>query len=264
MSASSSPRPVAAAPPRHVYLYATCVIDLFAPQAGVDAVEVLERFGVTVHFPKDQTCCGQPGYTTGFPEEARRVAAAQLELFPAPWPIVVPSGSCGGMLKHHWPKLFADDEARLAKANDIAARTIEFTDFVVNVLGFELPRDAQAPATKVALHTSCSARREMSTLPIGRAALAKLPGVELVVHDHESECCGFGGTFSVKHPEISAAMAADKLASIKATGCDRLVSADCGCLLNLNLRLEKRGDALRGEHIASFIRSRLDTAEPRS
>ena len=264
MSASSSPRPVAAAPPRHVYLYATCVIDLFAPQAGVDAVEVLERFGVTVHFPKDQTCCGQPGYTTGFPEEARRVAAAQLELFPAPWPIVVPSGSCGGMLKHHWPKLFADDDARLAKANDIAARTIEFTDFVVNVLGFELPRGAQAPATKVALHTSCSARREMSTLPIGRAALAKLPGVELVVHDHESECCGFGGTFSVKHPEISAAMAADKLASIKATGCDRLVSADCGCLLNLNLSLEKRGDALRGEHIASFIRSRLDTAEPRS
>ena len=264
MSASSSPRPVAAAPPRHVYLYATCVIDLFAPQAGIDAVEVLERFGVTVHFPTDQTCCGQPGYTTGFPEEARRVAAAQLDLFAEPWPIVVPSGSCGGMLKHHWPRLFANDAAQLAKANDIAARTVEFTDYLVNTLGFAPRQPGAARPEKIALHTSCSARREMGTLPAGRTALARLPGVELVVHDHESECCGFGGTFSVKHPEISAAMAADKLASIKATGCDRLVSADCGCLLNLNLSLEKRGDALRGEHIASFIRSRLDTAEPRS
>ncbi|MFT4046525.1 MAG: (Fe-S)-binding protein [Solimonas sp.] len=265
MPASSVPRSgAAAAAQRKVYLFATCVIDLFAPQAGIDAVDVLERLGVSVHFPENQTCCGQPGYTTGFPEEARRVAAAQLNLFPEPWPIVVPSGSCGGMLRHHWRKLFADDAGRLAKANDIAARTVEFTDYVVNVLGLALPHDAAGPAVKVALHTSCSARREMGTLPAGRAALAGLPGVELVVHDHEAECCGFGGTFSVKHPEISAAMAADKLAAIKATGCDRLVSADCGCLLNLNLSLEKRGDALRGEHIASFIRSRLDAAERRS
>jgi L-lactate dehydrogenase complex protein LldE len=262
MPAASS-RDVSPNAESQVYLFATCVIDLFAPQAGVDTVDVLERLGVTVHFPRNQTCCGQPGYTTGFPEEARRVAAAQLDLFPQPWPIVVPSGSCGGMLKHHWPKLFADDAVKLAKAKDIAARTIEFTDYVVNVLGLELPDSGSAPV-KVALHTSCSARREMGTLPVGRAALAKLPGVELVVHDHEAECCGFGGTFSVKHPEISAAMAADKLASIRASGCDRLVSADCGCLLNLNLSLDKRGDALRGEHIASFIRSRLDIAERRS
>ncbi|NKF24620.1 (Fe-S)-binding protein [Solimonas marina] len=238
-----------------VYLFATCVIDLFSPQSGLDVVDVLERLGVTVHFPESQTCCGQPGYTTGFPEEARRVAAAQLDLFPEPWPIIVPSGSCGGMLKHHWPKLFADDAARRAQAENIAARTYEFTDYVVNHLGLELPSGA-API-KVALHTSCSARREMNALPNGRAALAKLPGVELLVHDHESECCGFGGTFSVKHPEISAAMAADKLDAIKATGCDGFVSADCGCLLNLNLTLEKRQDALRGRHIATLIRERM-------
>jgi L-lactate dehydrogenase complex protein LldE len=243
----------------NVYLFATCVIDIFSPQAGLDTVEVLEQLGVTVHFPKQQTCCGQPGYTTGFPEEARRVAKAQLDLFPnSDWPIVVPSGSCGGMLKHHWPKLFADDAKLLAKAENIAARTIEFTDYVVNVLGMQLPEQPGAAPLKVALHTSCSARREMGTLDIGRAALARLPGVELVVHDHEGECCGFGGTFSVKHPEISAAMAADKLQAIRDSGCDRLVSADCGCLLNLNLSMEKRRDTMRGEHIASFIRSRMD------
>jgi L-lactate dehydrogenase complex protein LldE len=253
---------MSAAPPQvhpDVYLFATCVIDLFSPQAGLDTVDVLERLGVTVHFPKQQTCCGQPGYTTGFPEEARRVAAAQLDLFPNDWPIVVPSGSCGGMLKHHWPKLFADDAKLLATAENIAARTIEFTDYVVNVLGLSVPQSNAKPV-KVALHTSCSARREMGTFEIGRAALQKLPGVELVVHDHEAECCGFGGTFSVKHPEISAAMAADKLESIRKTGCDALVSADCGCLLNLNLSMEKRRDTMRGEHIATFIRSRLEGA----
>ncbi len=214
--------------------------------------------GVTVHFPRNQTCCGQPAYTTGFPEEARKVAAAQLDLFPEDWPIIVPSGSCGGMLKHHWPKLFKDDAVLQAKADSLAERTVEFTDYVVNVLGLQLP--AGGKPTKVALHTSCSARREMGTLDIGRAALGRLPGVELVIHDHESECCGFGGTFSVKHPDISSAMASDKLESIRKTGCDALVSADCGCLLNLNGSLAKRRDTLRGEHIATFIRSRMDAS----
>ncbi|MGH8445090.1 MAG: (Fe-S)-binding protein [Solimonas sp.] len=241
---------------RQVYLFATCVIDLFAPQAGVDVVDVLERLGVTVHFPPQQTCCGQPAYTTGFPEEARKVAAAQLGLFTEPWPIIVPSGSCGGMLKHHWPRLFADDPALLAKAQDIAARTVEFTDYVVNTLGFKL--DLPAQPLRVALHTSCSARREMGTLDCGRALLQRLPGVERVDHDHEAECCGFGGTFSVKHPEISAAMAADKLDALSVSGCDAFVSADCGCLLNLNLSLEKRRVPLRGQHVASFIRARMD------
>ncbi len=240
-----------------VYLFATCVIDLFMPQAGVDAVEVLERCGVDVHFPPSQTCCGQPGYTTGFPEEAAAVAASQLDLFPQPWPIVVPSGSCAGMLKHHWVRLFADDPVRLEKARDIAARTVEFSDYLVNQLGLTLD-GADAPALRVALHTSCSARREMGALGNGRALLERIPGVERVDHDHESECCGFGGTFSVKHPEISAEMAADKLAAIRGTGCDAFVSADCGCLLNLNLMLRKQGQALQGHHIASLVRARMD------
>jgi len=245
-----------AAVPADVYFFATCLLDLFVPQAGLDAIEVIERLGVRVSFPAGQTCCGQPAYTSGFPEEARPVAAAQLDLFPEPWPIVVPSGSCGGMIRHHWPRLFADDPRRSAQAAAIAARTVEFTDFVAGLLGPDWQAPADAEET-VCLHTSCSARREMGTHHVGRALLARLPGVRLAVHDHEAECCGFGGTFAVKHPEISAAMAADKIEAILATGCNRFVSADCGCLMNLNLALEKRGEPVRGEHIASFLRGRL-------
>ena len=243
--------------PRDVYLFATCVIDLFAPEAGVDAAHVLDRLGVTVHFPEAQTCCGQPAYTTGFPRDARAVVARQLDLFPEPWPIVVPSGSCGGMLKWHWPKLFDDDPTLRAQAEDVAARTVEFTDYVVNTLGMALPTH-EAPATRVALHTSCTARREMGTLECGRALLDGLPGVACVTQAQESECCGFGGTFAVKHPEVSASMAADKLAAIAESGCDTYVSADCGCLLNLNLTRDRNGTGPRGVHIASFLRTRLE------
>ncbi len=248
--------------PADVYFFATCVVDLFEPQAGLDAIAVLEHAGVRVHFPAAQTCCGQPAYTTGFRDDARAVARVQLGLFPEPWPIVVPSGSCAGMIHHHWPRLFADEPASLAKAQAIAAQVVEFTDFVVDVLGIPL-MNANAQPIRIALHTSCSARREMDTLRSGRQALRSLPGIELATHDHEAECCGFGGTFSVKHPEISAAMAGDKVDALVATGSERFVSADCGCLLNLNLTLEKRGVTLRGQHIASFLRERLgiDTAE---
>lgn len=253
MTTAASPVPK----PDRVYFFATCVIDVFSPQSGLDAVEVLERCGVAVEFPRAQSCCGQPAYTTGFHDDARAVAAAQLDLFPQPWPVIVPSGSCGGMLQHHWPKLFAGDSVRRKQAEDIAARTVEFTDFVTRVLQLQLPASAQPPET-IALHTSCTARREMDTHLNARKLLARMPGVKLVTHSHESECCGFGGTFSVKHPEISAAMAQDKVDAVLATRCERLVSADCGCLMNINGTLEKRGEALRGEHIASFLLRRMD------
>lgn len=239
-----------------VYFFATCVVDMFQPEAGLDAIAVLEALGLRVHFPEAQTCCGQPAYTSGYPERARGVARAQLDLFPEAWPIVVPSGSCGGMLQHHWPRLFADDPALLARAEDIAARVVEFSDFLVARGGIAHLAKTTTPET-LCLHTSCSARREMDTLASGRALLASLPGVTLAQHDHESECCGFGGTFSVKHPGISAAMAGDKVDAITATGCGGFVSADCGCLLNLNTTLARRGTALRGEHIATMLRRRM-------
>lgn len=248
--------PVPPPPSGNVYFFASCVVDLFSPEAGIDAITVLEHAGLRVTFPADQTCCGQPAYTTGYPKDARIVARAQLDLFPEPWPIVVPSGSCAGMIRHHWPRLFDDDPVLAGRARDIAARVVEFTDFIVGLDGVDLGKASGLPVT-VCLHTSCTARREMDTLRSGRQMLASLSGVELATHDHEAECCGFGGTFSVKHAGISAAMAGDKLDAILATGCSTFVSADCGCLLNLNNTLEKRGATLRGQHIASFLRSRL-------
>ena len=242
------------AKPQSVYLFGTCLIDLFDPDAGESSYRLLEREGVRVAFPQAQSCCGQPAYTSGYPDEARAVARAQLGLFPeSSWPIVVPSGSCAGMMRHHWPTLFAGtpDEAM---ARQIAGRVYELTEFLVHVCKADL-KDA-GPACKAVLHTSCSGRREMDTHLTSRALLGKLGGVAVETQIRESECCGFGGAFSVRHPDISGAIARDKVDALIETGADVLVSADCGCLSNLNGTLEKRGAALRGQHIATFLWNR--------
>ena len=132
--------------PSDIYFFATCVVDQFFPGAGLDAITLLEREGIRVHFPEEQTCCGQPAYTSGFPDEARKVAAHQLTLFPENWPVVVPSGSCAGMMKHHYPTLFAADPARKAQAEALSSRIYEFTDFLVNVLGWQ-PEDKGSHCT---------------------------------------------------------------------------------------------------------------------
>ncbi|WP_085315844.1 (Fe-S)-binding protein [Derxia lacustris] len=243
----------AAARPRDVYLFSTCLLDMFLPEAGLDAITLLEREGLRVHYPQGQSCCGQPAYTSGLPDEARVVARQQLGLFDQPWPIVVPSGSCGGMMKHHWPTLFegTPDEAR-AKA--IAERVVELTDFLRNVL--KVQWQDQGKPVKVAVHTSCSARREMNVHTNGWALVDGLTNVQRVVHDHESECCGFGGTFSIKHPDISGAMVADKTAALAGTGADEFITADGGCLLNINGKFAKDGRKFKGRHIASFLLER--------
>lgn len=247
------PSTAAKSRPSDVYFFGTCLLDLFLPEAGLDAIALLEREGVRVHFPQGQSCCGQPAFTSGQSAEARTVARAQLGLFDQPWPIVVPSGSCGGMMKHHWPTLFAG-EADAAQANEVASRVVEFADFLLNVLQIEL-RDQGAPA-KVAVHTSCSARREMNTHVHGWALVDQLSQVERVVHDHESECCGFGGVFSLRHPDISGAMVSDKSAALQGSGAVEFVTADGGCLMNINGKLAHDGKAFRGKHLATFLLER--------
>lgn len=243
--------------PKSVYFFGTCLVDLFVPEAGEDAIRLLEREGYSVVFPDKQSCCGQPAYTSGLPEAARKVVAPQLDIFPEPWPIVVPSGSCAGMMRHHWPRLFAPGSREHAQAEAIAARVQELAQFLLDI-GFDRP-DLGSP-TKVTLHTSCSARREMDTHLAGRKLLAGLSGVELATHDHESECCGFGGTFALRHPDISGRMVADKVGALAATGAAQVVSADCGCLLNIlghgNTPEAARVTGttpLQGEHLASFL-----------
>jgi L-lactate dehydrogenase complex protein LldE len=241
--------------PKDVYFFATCLVDLFCPEAGMDAIQLLEREGIRVHFPENQTCCGQPAYTSGYADEARAVARAQLDLFPENWPVVVPSGSCGGMMRHHYPKLFAEDAALKAKAENLAERVFELSEFLLNVLNVQWKESSKnrGKPTKVTLHTSCSARREMGTHLHARELLARLDGVEVLQQSHESECCGFGGTFSVRQPAISGAMASDKADALKETGANAFLSADGGCLMNINGTLEKRRDSFRGQHLASFL-----------
>jgi L-lactate dehydrogenase complex protein LldE len=243
-----------------------------APGAGMDSIELIRAAGIEVDFPQAQSCCGQPAYTSGYTDEARQVAAAQLDLFPEPWPVVIPSGSCAGMLCTTG-RACLPTTRRLKKVEEIRSRVVEFSEFAVTVLGMAAPADAAAAAAprladapvrtpiKVALHTSCSGRREMGTHLPSRALLAQLPGVELVDFAREAECCGFGGTFSARHPAISGAMVQDKLQAVRDAGATVLVSADCGCLLNLHHAAEKQGGAAAGQprcvHLGSFLRERL-------
>lgn len=244
--------------PTDVYLFATCLIDQFTPQAGLDTVKLLEREGIRVHYPLAQTCCGQPAHSSGYPDEARSVALAQLDLFVEPWPVVVPSGSCGGMMRTHYPHLFAKDTELHAKAVALADRVYELSEFLVHVVNFD-HADTGAPCT-IALHTSCHARRQMGVHDTSVALLDSLDQVKVVEQARIEECCGFGGTFALLYPDISEAIVTDKVASIKATGAGCVVSADCGCLLNITGRAAKQDElagvatpSLPGEHLASFL-----------
>lgn len=236
--------------PEKVYFFGTCLIDMFYPEAGMDSIRLLEREGIEVIFPQDQTCCGQPAYNSGYHDEARGVAAAQLGLFPEPWPIVVPSGSCGGMLRSHVPLLFAGSD-REREANEVASRVYELTEFLVHVCQLNLEDHGQPE--RVAMHTSCSARREMGLAETGPSLLAQLKGVELVEQARTTECCGFGGTFAVHHPDVSAAMVEDKTQAIEEAGAEHFVTSDCGCMMNIAGHFEYRKSSLKGEHIASYL-----------
>lgn len=244
--------------PADAYLFATCLVDQFAPEAGLDAVRLLEREGIAIHFPEAQTCCGQPAYTSGYPDQARAVARRQIELFPEAWPVIVPSGSCAAMMRHHYPKLFAGDPVLEPKARALGERIFELTEFLVHVVGFR--REDRGEACTVALHTSCHARREMGAHETSAALLAGLAAVTLAQQARAEECCGFGGTFAIRHPAISEAIVSDKVASLVASGAGRVVSADCGCLFNILGRAEHQDraagrsePALPGEHLASFL-----------
>lgn len=239
--------------PERVYFFGTCLIDLCFPQAGMAGMELLQREGITVIYPQGQSCCGQPAYNSGFPEEARKVARQQLKAFPKDYPIIIPSGSCGGMLKHHYPKLFAG-QPEAAEAQRFASRVYELHEFLVQVLNIKL--EDRGPPIKVTWHSSCSALREMQVIGYAKTLLRQLQNVELVELQRERECCGFGGTFSVKQPDISAAMVADKAADIEQTGAALLLGGDCGCLMNIGGALQHRHSSIPVKHLAEFLLER--------
>ncbi len=238
------------AKPRQVYFYGTCLVDLFFPDAGMAGIQLLRRAGVEVIFPEGQSCCGQPAFNCGYWEEARAVALSQLALFPLDLPVILPSGSCAGMMKVHYPELFRG-EPESARVRAFSGRVYELTQFLVGVLGVKL-KDLGDPV-RVTWHSSCHAVRDLGLRGEPQSLLAQLDQVELVPLAREQECCGFGGTFAVRHPEISGAMAADKVADAAATGASVLLSTDGGCLLNVNGTMEKQGSPMKVQHIAEFL-----------
>ena len=240
--------------PEAVYFFGTCLVDAFFPQAGLAAVELIEREGVRVIFPQGQTCCGQPPFNSGYRAEARAVARRQLALFPKPLPVVVPSGSCGAMLHAHYPELFRG-EPEQAAARDVAARVCEWSDFMANVL--RVRWEDRGPPVKVAYHPSCHLLRELGVHEAPLRLLAALARVELLPLFDAEECCGFGGTFAVKMQGLSEAMVADKCRAVQQSGADVLGSGDAGCLLNIGGALARAGQPTRCLPLPLFIRQRI-------
>ena len=229
----------------------TCLVDLFRPSVGFAAIKLLEDAGCTVEVPPLQVCCGQPAYNSGDRATARAIAAQVIEAFEGFEAVVAPSGSCGGMIAHHYPALFDDDPALKARAEKLAGRTYELTAFLVDVLGVQLV-SAQYDGV-VTYHDSCSGLRELGIKDQPRHLLASVKGLALREMKTPEVCCGFGGTFCVKYPEISNAMVSEKVADIAESGAGTLLAGDLGCLMNMAGKLQRQGTAVRVRHVAEVL-----------
>jgi L-lactate dehydrogenase complex protein LldE len=240
-----------------VGFFVTCLVDSMRPSIGFAAIRLLEAGGATVFVPPAQTCCGQPGYNSGDRTGAKSLAAKLLAEFEDCDYLVAPSGSCSGMIRTHYADLFRDDEAMRSRVDALCAKTFELTDFLVSVL--KLTRVPGAFDGTITYHDSCAGLREMGVKHQPRALLAKLPGLKLTEMAECENCCGFGGTFSIKFGEISTRMADNKCRDIATTGADAVVLGDLGCMLNIEGRLRRRGDAkTRVLHVAEVLAGPVD------
>jgi L-lactate dehydrogenase complex protein LldE len=238
--------------PATAQLFITCLANTFTPEVGFDLIEILRRAGLETGFPAGQTCCGQPAYNAGSWGEARRMARYTIEtLEAAPGPVVLPSGSCTAMLRHGYLELFKDDPGWLERAEALANRTYELTEFLVDVLG-ETDLGSRFSG-KVAYHPSCHLMRELGVDRQPKILLEAVEGLELVPLEEADSCCGFGGLFSAEHPEISTEMLRRKLAAFKKSGAATLVTCDTGCLMHMLGGLKAAGEAGEVRHIAEIL-----------
>jgi L-lactate dehydrogenase complex protein LldE len=238
-----------------VQLFVTCLVDTFYPQVGEAIVDIFSRLGMTVDFAPDQTCCGQPLFNAGLRADSRQIAEHMIRTFEAaPGEIVSPSGSCVHMLRVNYPELFADDAAWLARTQSLAARTFEFSEYLVDVLGVT---DVGARWDGVlTYHPSCHLLRGLGVDHQPRALLAAVQGAQIVELPHADECCGFGGIFSVVHPEVSKEMLAKKIENFKKSESPTLVVPDAGCLMHIAGGLHRQGESRRAVHLAEVLASR--------
>lgn len=237
--------------PPNVALFVTCLVDLFRPSVGFAAVKLLEQAGCTVDVPAAQTCCGQPGYNSGDRHSAQAIAKGVIEAFEGYDHVVAPSGSCGGMIAKHYPDLFADDPVWQPRAAALAAKTHELMSFLVDQRGMTgVAAKLEAVCT---YHDSCSSLREMQVKDQPRTLLGSVDGLALRELKTPEVCCGFGGAFCVKYPEVSNFMVSDKVADITQTGADTVVAGDMGCLLNIAGKLSRDGSSIRAYHVAEVL-----------
>ena len=248
MTDPNSPRP-------RVGLFVTCLVDLVRPSVGFAAVRLLEAAGCEVIVPPEQTCCGQPAYNSGATPHAAALARQTISAFDGVDYVVAPSGSCAGMLRAHYPELLKDDRVWHGRAITFAERVHELMAFLVDVRGLkEVPGSLTARAT---YHDSCSGLRELGVKRQPRALLAKVAGLQLVEMNDCEVCCGFGGTFSIKYPDISNAMVDKKSANVTAAAPDLLLAGDLGCLMNIAGKLGRAGSPIAVRHVAEVLAGEL-------
>lgn len=240
----------ASAPP-HVGLFATCLVDLVRPRVGHAAIRLLEQAGCRVSIPQAQTCCGQPGLNAGATVLAAPIARQLISQFEAFDYLVVPSGSCAGTVRLHYPELLGDDTAWRARAEALAGKTWELMSFLVEVMHYT-PRDVTLEAT-AAYHDSCAGLRELGIKRQPRQLLTAVHGLRLTPLEGDEVCCGFGGTFCVKYPAISNAIVQEKAQHVEAAQADLLLGGDLGCLMNMGGALSRRGAAVRVMHAAEVL-----------
>ena len=245
--------------PKRVALFVTCLGDAFYPQVGEATVRLLHRLGIAVDFPLGQTCCAQPAFNAGFHDQARQVAQRNLLLFADYEYVIVPSGSCTAMIRLFYADLFAEDPELRVQAESLASRTYELSEFLINVVGID-DVGAAFPG-KVAYHASCHLQRELGVTDAPRRLISRVAGVEACDAEMSEQCCGFGGTFAVKYPEISSAMLEKKIASLQRAGADTLVSCDAGCLMHIAGRLRRQGMDVQVLHLAELLNAGHDVEE---
>ncbi len=235
-----------------VGLFVTCLVDVVRPEIGFATLKLLEDAGCTVEVPPNQTCCGQPGYNSGDAAAGRALARKVIDEFSGFDYVVVPSGSCGGQLRLHFIELFKDDPDLKARAEALAARTYELTDFLANVL--KIDRLGSSFKGRITYHDSCCGLRELGVQAQPRRLLGLLPGVQVTEMNDCTQCCGFGGTFSIKYGDVSGAIVDEKCRNIRASGAEAVVLGDLGCMLNIEGRLRRTGDeTTRVLHIAQVL-----------
>jgi L-lactate dehydrogenase complex protein LldE len=243
----------AATPPRNprVGLFVTCLVDFVRPSVGFAAVKLLEDAGAVVEVPKAQTCCGQPAFNSGDRQDTKLIARQVIEAFRGYDYVVVPSGSCGGMISTHYTELFEADPDLARDAEDLASRTYELLQFLVDVMGVDAV-DANFDG-QVTYHDACAGLRELGLKGQARTLLSSVAGLEIKELADTEVCCGFGGTFCVKYPEISNKMVDQKAQSVEATGADTLLAGELGCLMNIAGKLQRRGSSVHVRHVAEVL-----------